>query len=112
MDVKIVKVKNQYIIEDIDDAKYNIKCCVKSNPENSYDTTYYFHDGDRWIKDFIDITKLSPEDKDEKDKFDEFITHLHDYIVHDHFWEDLAEIEVGESLKSEEYKVVIRNNTQ
>lgn len=107
-----MKQKNQYTIKDQNNENYFIRCCVETDPENTYDTTYYFHDTDNWIKDFIDITKLAPTDKQQREEFDTFITHIHDYMVHGNLWEDLSEIKPNTETKNDKYQVIIVNDTQ
>ena len=41
-----MKETYEYILSDVDNKSYNIKCKAEYNTENDYDTTYYFFDGD------------------------------------------------------------------
>ena len=45
-----MKETYEYILSDVDNKSYNIKCKAEYNTENDYDTTYYFFDGDTWHK--------------------------------------------------------------
>lgn len=37
-----MKETYEYILSDVDNKSYNIKCKAEYNTENDYDTTYYF----------------------------------------------------------------------
>lgn len=100
----------EYILQDEDNELFNIKCKVEYNTENDYDTSYYFFDGTDWLKDFIDLNKLSPENNDDADSFEEFITRVHDYMVHGNIWNELKEIEDKNQINKKQYKLVISAN--
>ncbi len=99
----------EYCIQDQDNTNFNIKCRIKSNTENSYDTTYYFFDGERWLKDFIDLSKIEPSKKEDKNNFEEFITRIHDYMVHGNLWDDIKEIK-DETKTNDKYNLIIKSD--
>lgn len=105
-----MKETYEYILSDVDNKSYNIKCKAEYNTENDYDTTYYFFDGDTWHKDFIDLNKISPENKEGKDKFEDFITRIHDYMVHGNLWKELKAMNDHDEISKEQYKLNIIAN--
>lgn len=102
-----MKETYEYNIKDQENESFNMKCKVEYDTENDYDTNYYFYDGEKWLKDFIDLNKLSPENKEDKNKFEDFITRVHDYMVHGTIWKELRVIDDGETLDKEQYKLRI-----
>ncbi|WP_323737206.1 hypothetical protein PXD04_04480 [Methanosphaera sp. ISO3-F5] len=104
-----MKETYEYTIEDQENNQYNIKCKVEYNTNNEYDTNYYFYDGSKWLKDFIDLHKLSPDNEEETKEFEDFITRVHDYMVHGNIWQDIKEIKDNEEETKESYKLVIKS---
>ncbi|MCD7781552.1 MAG: hypothetical protein LUG89_02495 [Methanosphaera sp.] len=96
----------EYIITNMDESQ-QIRCRVEYNPENAYDVNHYFYNGSQWLKEFIDLNILSPEDDEEKKLFDEFITQVHDYMVHGTIWEDLEKLDDNEELVKNTYNLKI-----
>ncbi|OED30909.1 hypothetical protein [Methanosphaera sp. WGK6] len=104
-----MKETYEYTITDFDEKTFNIKCKITYNTENDYDTDYYFFDGNNWQKDFIDLNKLSPENKADQDKYEEFITRVHDYMVHGALWEDLRNEKDNDEIQKDQYKLNIKS---
>lgn len=102
-----MKETYDYILTDMNNESFNIKCRVEYNTENAYDTNHYFFDGDNWYKDFIDLNKLSPESKEDNDNFEDFVTGIHDYMIHDNFWDELKSIDNGDILTKKQYNLII-----
>lgn len=102
-----MKETYEYILTDMENELFNVKCRVEYNTKNAYDTNYYFFDGDNWHKDFIDLNKLSPESREDKDKFEDFVTRMHDYMVHDNFWDELKSIDNEDILTKKQYNLII-----
>lgn len=102
-----MKVTYEYKLMDINEKTNMIKCKIEYNTENDYDTTYYFFDGTNWQKDFIDLNKLSPSDKEDKNKFDDFVTKVHDFMVHGNLWEQLKAMDDNQTITKEQYKLEI-----
>ncbi len=100
----------EYTIEDQNNENFNIKCKIEYNTNNSYNTTYYFYDGNKWLKDFIDLDKLSPNDEDESKTFEDFVTRVHDYMVHGDMWDELREIGDNEIKNKNTYNLIIKAN--
>ena len=96
----------EYNLKNIDDDNH-IRCQVEYNTENDYDTTYYFFDGKDWQKDFIDLNKLTPENKDEQEAFEDFVTNVHDYMVHGSLWDDLKKMDLTEKIINDDYNLEI-----
>lgn len=99
----------EYTIKDQKNSQFNIKCKVEYNTENDYDTTYYFYDGNKWLKDFIDLNKLSPDNEEETREFEDFITRVHDYMVHGNLWQEIKEIKDNEKEIKETYSLEIES---
>ncbi|RAP50815.1 MAG: hypothetical protein BZ133_04630 [Methanosphaera sp. SHI613] len=99
-----------YILSDVNNDKNNIKCKIEYDTENSYNKTFYFYDGKNWQKDFIDLNKLSPENKEEKNEFDDFVTKVHDFMVHGNLWEQLEAMDDGETITKKQYELEITAN--
>ncbi len=99
--------KYEYKIMDLNNKTLNILCRAEYNPENSYDTNYYFFDNDSWYKDFIDLHKLEPEDTTLKDDFEDFVTNVHDFMVHGDMMDELKSIEDNQTIEKDEYKIII-----
>ncbi|RAP46161.1 MAG: hypothetical protein BZ135_04135 [Methanosphaera sp. rholeuAM6] len=99
----------EYTIEDQENADFNIKCKVEYDSENDYNTNYYFYNGNEWLKDFIDLYKLSPDNEDETKNFDDFITRVHDYMVHGNIWQEIKEIKDNETSNKDAYKLLIKS---
>lgn len=104
-----MKETYEYTIEDQENQLFNIKCKVEYDTENDYNTDYYFFDGTRWLKDFIDLHKLSPENEEENKDFEDFVTRFHDYMVHGDLWQEIKEIKHDETVTKENYKLVIKS---
>ncbi len=104
-----MKETYEYTIEDQENESYNIKCKVDYDTNNAYNTDYYFFDGENWLKDFIDLNKLSPSDENETKSFEDFITRVHDYMVHGDLWEELKEVKDNESKNKDAYKLIIKS---
>ena len=102
-----MKEKFEYHIRDQENDLFVLKCRAEYDTENSYNTTYFFYDGNEWLKDFIDLSKLSPEESEDNRNFEDFITRVHDYMVHGNIWEEIKEIKDDESVKKDTYKLVI-----
>ncbi len=102
-----MKVTYEYKISSTDYEEYDINLRVDYNTENDYDTTYYFFDGSEWQKDFIDLGKLSPKKEEDKNQFDDFITKVHDFMVHGNLWEQLKVMEDNEEIIKEQYALRI-----
>lgn len=105
-----MKVTYEYKLNSTEYKDYHIKLRVEYNTENDYDTTYYFYDGNDWLKDFIDLDKLSPNEKEAKDNFEDFITKVHDFMVHGNLWEQLKVMEDNEEITKEQYDLKIIAN--
>ena len=103
-----MKETYEYNIEDQNNENFYIKCKVEYDTTNSYNTDYYFHDGNRWLKDFIDLNKLSPNNEEETKNFEDFITRVHDYMVHGNLWDDLREIKDDEIENKDTYNLIIK----
>lgn len=99
----------EYTIEDQKNDKFNIKCKVEYNPINDYDTNYYFYDGNKWLKDFIDLHKLSPDNEEENKDFEEFVSRVHDYMVHGDMWQEIKEIKDNEEENKDAYNLIIKS---
>ncbi len=99
----------EYTIEDQTNSSFNIKCKVEYDTTNAYNTDYYFYDGEKWLKDFIDLGKLSPKNEEDKEEFEDFITRVHDYMVHGNIWEEVKEIKDNETVDKENYKLIIKS---
>jgi len=97
----------EYLIKDQKNEKFTLNIKVDYDTENEYNTTYYFPDGEKWIKDFIDIDTLSPEDEKEKELFQEFITKIHDYMVHGNLNDQLRAMEDEEVIIKNNYELVL-----
>lgn len=104
-----MKETYEYTIADQEKEQINIKCKVEYNTENKYDTTYYFYDGTQWLKDFIDLHKLSPDNEEETKDFEDFITRVHDYMVHGNIWQDIKTMKDNEEENKETYKLNIKS---
>ncbi len=100
----------EYTIEDQNNEEFNIKCRIEYDTKNSYNTTYYFYDGNTWLKDFIDLDKLSPNEEKESKNFEDFITRMHDYMVHGNMWDELKEIKDNEIVDKDTYNLIIKAN--
>lgn len=99
-----------YILTDTNNDNNNIQCKVEYDTENSYNKTFYFFDGKNWQKDFIDLSKLAPENKKDKNEFENFVTKVHDFMVHGNLWEQLEAMEDGESITKTQYDLEISAN--
>ena len=97
----------EYLVKDQKNEKFSLNIKVEYDTENEYNTTYYFHDGEKWLKDFIDIDTLSPEDEVEKESFQEFITKIHDYMVHGNLNDQLRAMEDEEVINKDQYGLVL-----
>lgn len=97
----------EYTLTNTTNDKNNIKCKIEYDTENAYNKTFYFYDGTNWQKDFIDLNKLSPEDKEEKNQFEDFVTKVHDFMVHGNLWEQLENLTDGEEITKEQYDLKI-----
>ncbi len=97
----------EYNIKDLTNPSSNVLCRVEYNPDNSYDTNHYFYDNTTWHKDFIDLYKLSPEDSSLQDDFEEFITNVHDFMVHGNIWDEIKELDDGQTKEIEQYNIVV-----
>ena len=104
-----MKETYEYNIEDQENEEYAIKCRVEYDTTNDYNTDYYFYDGSDWLKDFIDLYKLSPDNEEKTADFEDFITRVHDYMVHGNIWEEIREVKDNETLKKDAYKLVIKS---
>lgn len=102
-----MKVTYEYELSSTDYEEYNINLRVEYNTENDYDTTYYFFDGTDWQKDFIDLGKLSPKKEEDKNQFEDFITKVHDFMVHGNLWEQLKAMEDNEEIVKQQYSLKI-----
>lgn len=98
-----------YTIEDQDNDNFNIKCKVEYDTNNAYNTDYYFCDGDKWLKDFIDLHKISPDNDADKKDFENFFTQVHDYMVHGNLWEEIRDMKDNEIMNKEAYNLVIKS---
>jgi len=105
-----MKETYEYSIEDQNNEDFNIKCKVEYDTTNPYNTNYYFYDGNRWLKDFIDLNKLSPKDEEENKIFEDFVTRVHDYMVHGNLWDDLKDIKDNETEKKDPYNFIVKAN--
>lgn len=105
----IMKETYEYTIEDQENNEFKIKCKVEYDTENEYNTNYYFYDGSKWLKDFIDLHKLSPNDEEKTKDFEEFITRVHDYMVHGDIWTEIKEIKDNEQSQKDAYKLIIKS---
>lgn len=103
-----MKETYEYNIEDENNENFNIKCKAEYDTTNSYNTNYYFYDGNKWLKDFIDLNKLSPDNEEESKAFEDFITRVHDYMVHGNLWEDLKELDDNKIENKKTYNLVIK----
>lgn len=99
----------EYHLEDNENSSFVLKCRAEYDTKNSYNTSYYFYDGRGWLKDFIDLNKLSPETEEANKEFDNFITRVHDFMVHGNLWEELKEIKDNEEVTKDAYKLVIKS---
>lgn len=104
-----MKETYEYCIEDQENTKFNIKCRVTYDTENDYYGDYYFYDGKEWLKDFIDLYSISPEKEDERKNFEDFITRVHDYMVHGNIWNEIKEMDDNDALKKDSYKLLIKS---
>lgn len=105
-----MKETYEYIIEDQNNGDFNIKCKIEYDTDNAYNTTYYFYDGNDWLKDFIDLDKLSPNDEEESKNFEDFVTRVHDYMVHGDMWDELKKINDNETENKDSYGLIIKAN--
>ena len=99
----------EYTISDQENEDFNIKCRVEYDTNNAYNTDYYFYDGDKWLKDFIDLYRLSPDNEDENKAFEDFVTRVHDYMVHGDIWQEVKELKDNESINKDSYKLRINS---
>lgn len=100
----------EYNLTDQENDSFFLKCKVEYDTNNDYNTNYYFFDGDKWLKDFIDLNKLSPNDKASRDEFEDFVTRVHDYMVHGNIWKDLKAMNDKQTTDKEQYKLHIIAN--
>jgi len=100
-----------YKISDKNNENNMIKCKIEYDTNNNYNTNYYFCNGTEWMKDFIDLDKLSSNTDDPK-TFDEFITKVHDFMVHGNLWEELKKVDDGQEINKESYELVIKARKQ
>ncbi len=103
-----MKETYEYDIKDQNNGNYIIKSKVEYDTNNAYNVNYYFYDGNKWLKDFIDLNKLSPETEEESKDFEDFITRVHDYMVHGNLWSDLKEMKDDEISEKKPYKLIIK----
>ena len=103
-----MKETYEYNIEDENNENFNIKCKAEYDTTNSYNTNYYFYDGNKWLKDFIDLNKLSPDTEEESKEFEDSITRVDDYMVHGNLWEDLKELDDNKIENKKTYNLVIK----
>lgn len=99
-----------YNLSDINNKNNNIKCKIEYDTENSYNKNFYFYDGKNWQKDFIDLNKLSPENKEDQVQFEDFVTKVHDFMVHGNLWEQLEAMEDNEVIIKKQYELEITAN--
>ncbi len=99
----------QYTIRDENNDEFTLDCKIEYDTDNTYNTNYYFYDGTTWHKDFIDLEKTSPKDNNLKDEFEEYITRLHDYMVHGTIWEDLRNMEDNSEITKTQFNLVINS---
>lgn len=104
-----MKESYEYTLKDQKNESFYIKCKVDYDTDNAYNTDYYFYDGKEWLKDFIDLHKLSPNNEEEIKDFDEFITRVHDYMVHGNIWEELKDIKDNKIVKKDNYKLIVKS---
>lgn len=102
-----MKQMYEYHLKDSENSSFVLKCRAEYDTENSYNTTYYFYDGNEWIKDFIDLDKLSPNNEEENRDFQDFITRVHDFMVHGNLWAELKEMKDKETKTKKAYKISI-----
>ena len=104
-----MKETYEYTLEDQENETFKIKCRVDYDTTNDYNTDYYFYDGEEWLKDFIDLYKLSPNNEEENKEFEDFITRVHDYMVHGNIWQEIKEVKDQETLNKDTYKLIVKS---
>lgn len=104
-----MKETYEYTLEDKENKNFTIKCRVDYDTNNAYNTDYYFFDGEEWQKDFIDLHKLSPNNDEENKEFEDYVTRVHDYMVHGNIWQEIKEVKDNETLNKETYKLIVKS---